>query len=84
MFLKRRTREKDGKRHVYYAVCESLWVSRWRVVQRQVLHLGELNTTQLDSWQRTIEVLQEDGQRKQVRLFTDREGGTTSDPEVID
>ena len=31
--------------------CESLRVSRKRVLQRQVLHLGELNTAQLESWQ---------------------------------
>jgi len=48
MYLKRRTREKDGKTHVHYALCESLRVSSTRVVQRTVLHLGELNTTQLD------------------------------------
>jgi hypothetical protein len=41
------------------------------VLQRQVLHLGELNTTQLESWQRTIEMVEEDGRRHQMRLFTD-------------
>ena len=71
MFLKRRTRTKAGKSHTYYSVCESLRVSRDRVVQRQVLHLGELNTTQLDSWQHSIDVLHEDDQRRQLRLFTD-------------
>jgi len=84
MYLKRRVRHKDGKDHVYYAVCESLRVSRQRVVQRQVLHLGELNTTQLDSWQRTIEVIHEDGQRHQRRLFTDREAGASEDPDVVE
>ena len=70
MFLKRRTRTKDGKTHAYYSICESLRVSRDRVVQRQVLHLGELNTTQLDSWQHSIDVLHEDGQRRQLRPVT--------------
>jgi transposase len=73
MFLKPHVREKDGKRHVYYSLTESLRVSRKRVVQRTVLHLGELNTTQVERWQRTIEAVQEDGQRRQMRLFTDRE-----------
>lgn len=73
MFLKAHVREKDGKRHVYYSLTESLRVSRKRVVQRTVLHLGELNTTQVERWQRTIEAVQEDGQRRQMRLFTDRE-----------
>jgi hypothetical protein len=84
MFLKRRTRTKDGKTHAYYSVCESLRVSRDRVVQRQVLHLGELNTTQLDSWQHSIDVLHEDGQRRQLRLFTDRDQSAPNDPDVVE
>lgn len=83
MYLKRRTRQKDGKTHVQYAICESLRVSASRVMQRTVLHLGELNTTQLDRWQRTIEVLHEDGQRHQLRLFTDREGQAPAAPDVV-
>ena len=55
MFLKTHRVLKDGKTHIYYSLCESLRVSRKRVLQRQVLHLGELNTTQFKSWQRTIE-----------------------------
>jgi transposase len=74
MYLKPHVRCKDGKRHVYYSLTESLRVSRKRVVQRTVLHLGELNTTQVERWQRAIETVQEDGRRRQMRLFTDREG----------
>jgi len=74
MYLKAHARFKDGKRHVYYSLTESLRASRKRVVQRRVLHLGELNTTQVERWQRTIEAVHEDGQRQQLRLFTDREG----------
>lgn len=84
MFLKRRTRQKDGKTHVYYSVCESLRVSASRVTQRQVLHLGELNTTQVEGWQRSIEVLHEDGQRYQRRLFTDREGAAPAAADVVE
>jgi len=57
--------------------------SRARVVQRTVLQLGELNTTQLDRWQHTIDVLHEDGQRRQLRLFTDREGPVPVDSDVV-
>jgi transposase len=78
MFLKAHQRFKDGKRHVYYSLTESLRVSRQRVGQRTVLHLGELNTTQVERWQRTIEAVHEDGQRHQMRLFTDREGQAPS------
>jgi transposase len=72
VFLKTHRIFKDGKAHVYYSLCESLRVSRKRVLQRRVLHLGELNTTQLEGWQRTIEVVEEDGRRHQMRLFTDQ------------
>jgi transposase len=74
VFLKTHRIFKEGKAHIYYSLCESLRVSRKRVLQRRVLHLGELNTTQLERWQRTIEVVEEDGRRHQMRLFTDRQG----------
>jgi len=83
MFLKRRTRRKDGKEHVYYSVCESLRVHGGRTVQRQLLHLGELNTTQHDSWQHTLDVLHEDGSRHQRRLFTDREAAASATDEDV-
>lgn len=84
MFLKRRTRTQDGKTHVYYSVCESLRVRRTAVVQRQVLHLGELTTTQLDCWQHAIDVLLDDGQRPPLRLFTDRDQPPPNDPDVVE
>src|SRR5947208_319659 len=75
MFLKRRVRQKDGKEHVHSALCESLRVQTGRGVQRQVLHLGELNPTQTASGQRTLEIIHEaDGARLPRRLFTDRDG----------
>ena len=71
MFLKRHVRNKNGKRHIYYSLTESIRLSSRRVLQRRVLNLGELNTTQVQQWQRSIEVLEENGQRQQLRLFTD-------------
>jgi transposase len=79
VFLKRHVRRKDGKEHVYYSLCESVRLSATRVIQRRVLNLGELNTTQLERWQRSIEVIQQEGERRQCRLFTDREGAAPSD-----
>jgi transposase len=84
MYLKTHARCKDGKRHIYYSLTESLRVSRKRVVQRTVLHLGELNTTQVERWQRTIEAVHEDGQRQQMRLFTDREGQVPAAEDVAE
>lgn len=73
MYLKTHRRKKDGKEHIYYSLTESIRVSKKRVVQRRILNLGELNTTQAEAWQRTIEVIHENGDRDQMRLFTDRE-----------
>jgi hypothetical protein len=74
MFLKRHIRRKNGKQHVYNSLCESTRLSPGRVLQRRLLNLGELNTTQLEERQRSIEVIEEDGRSAQKRLFTDREG----------
>jgi TnpA family transposase len=53
-------------------------------MQRQVLNLGELNTTQTEQWQRSIEVIEAEGQSRQRRLFTDREGGVWFAPRLRD
>ena len=82
VFLKRHVIHKDDKEHVYYSLCQSVRLSAQRVVQRRVLNLGELNTTQLERWQRSIEVIQPEGERRQYRLFTDRDGAAP--PEAPD
>ena len=53
-------RKKDGKEHRYWNVVENRRVSGGRVVQRQVLYLGEINGSQREAWRKTIEVF-EDG-----------------------
>ena len=72
--MKRHTRKKDGKIHVYYSISESIRVTRNRVIQRRLFNLGELNTNQLEDWHRCIEVINDQGQSRQMRLFSDREG----------
>ena len=85
MFLKRHVRRKDGKEHVYYSLCESIRLSRNRTIQRRVLNLGELNTTQIERWQRSIEVIEQKGETRQYRLFTDREGAAPAEaPDVCE
>ena len=83
MLLKREVRRKDGKEHVYYCLAETTRVGRDRVVQRRLLNLGELNTTQIDRWQRSIEVIEEDGRACQRRLFSDREGQAPQQEEDV-
>jgi len=60
MFLRCTKRRKDGKEHRYWNVVENRRVAGGRVVQRQVLYLGEINDSQREAWRKTIEVF-EDG-----------------------
>jgi hypothetical protein len=70
MFLRASKRFKDGKEHRYWSIVENRRCSGNRVVQRQVLYLGEINDQQQAAWCKTIEVVQE-GERKprQVAIF---------------
>jgi hypothetical protein len=72
MFLRAKTRKKDGKHHRYWSVVENKRVSGGRVVQRQVLYLGELNDAQRAGWVRTIEGLEPPNNgARQLALFPD-------------
>ena len=63
MFLRCHARIKDGKEHRYWSVVENRRCGRGKVVQRQVLYLGEINDTQHESWCRTIEVFDDKRER---------------------
>ena len=69
MYLRAKKRIKDGKKHRYWSIVESCRNLDGRVVQRQVLYLGEVNDSQKAAWWRTIEVLQTDSSAKQMALF---------------
>ena len=59
MFLRATIRKKDGKEHRYWSVVETRRVARGRVIQRHVLYLGEINSSQEIAWRKSIEVLDE-------------------------
>jgi hypothetical protein len=70
MFLRSKTRFKDGKEHRYWSIVENRRVAGDRIVQRQVLYLGEINDSQKASWCRSIEVFQDDEtQSEQIAIF---------------
>jgi len=72
MFLRGIRRSKDGKEHRYFSVVENRRVSDGRVVQRQLLYLGEINDTQQAAWRKTLEVFDEAERRYSTRsLFPD-------------
>src|SRR6266478_3188922 len=70
MFLRAKTRKKDGKLHHYFSVVENQRVRGGRVVQRHVLYLGEINSSQELAWRKSIEVLDEGGKgHRTLALF---------------
>jgi len=75
MFLRYTQRRKDGKLHRYWSIAENHRGEGKRVVQRQVLYLGEINDSQQAAWCRSIEVFESGtGRWRQVALFPeDRE-----------
>src|SRR5271166_6348092 len=70
MYLRCNRRIKDGKEHRYWNIVESKRCAGGRVVQRQVLYLGEINGSQHQAWCRLIEAFDEGaGRHTQLALF---------------
>src|SRR6476661_10394632 len=70
MYLRRNRRLKDGKEHCYWNIVESKRCAGGKVVQRQVLYLGESNDSQREAWCEVIEAFDEGSQRPtQLALF---------------
>jgi transposase len=83
MFLRRTIRKKDGKEHHYWSLVENRRVSGGRVVQRHVLYLGEINSSQQEAWRKSIEVF-EDGAARPLALFPeDRCEGLLPDEQIV-
>jgi hypothetical protein len=85
MFLRKTPRKKDGKTHDYWSVVENKRVAGGRVVQRHILYLGEINSSQAAVWRKAIEVLDDDaGHPRTVALFPeDRCTAVASDASIV-
>jgi hypothetical protein len=85
MFLRKTQRKKDGKAHEYWSVVENKRVAGGRIVQRHVLYLGEINSSQAAVWRKAIEVLDDDaGHPRTMALFAeDRCTGLAPDASVV-
>jgi hypothetical protein len=85
MFLRKIQRKKDRKTHEYWSVVENKRVAGGRVVQRHVLYLGEINSSQAAVWRKAIAVLDEDaGHSRTMALFPeDRCAGIAPDASVV-
>src|SRR5512135_591214 len=83
MFLRRYTRNKDGKTHTYYALVESVRTAAGPR-QQVVAYLGELNHDQHRRWQRTVVIYNRQGDAQQLRLFPDDDQvSAPDDPDVV-
>jgi hypothetical protein len=70
MFLRATTRKKDGKVHRYWSVVENRRLPGGRVLQRHVLYLGEINSSQEQAWRKSVEVFDERaGDSRSLALF---------------
>ena len=84
MFLRCTTRKKDGKEHRYWNVVENRRIPGGRVVQRQVLYLGEINDSQREAWRKTIEVFGDGATTaEQMALFPEDEAVEINDDQVV-
>ena len=84
MFLRAKRRFKDGKEHRYWSIVENRRCRGNRVVQRQVLYLGEINDQQRAAWCRTIDVVQDDAHKaQQIAIFPEDRQAPELDCEVV-
>ena len=85
MFLKETTRCKDGKEHHYWSLVENRRVDGGRkVVQRHVLYLGEINSSQQEAWRKTIEIFESGSNRaRTVALFPEERAPEIDDEKIV-
>jgi hypothetical protein len=84
MFLRKTERRKDGKTHLYWSVVENRRLDTGRVVQRHVLYLGEINSSQAEAWRKAIEVFDENaGRPRTLALFPEDRCTLAEDDDVI-
>ncbi len=69
MYLKRHKRKKNSKYHTYYSIVEKRKISRGRYVEKMVLYLGEISDSQKKSWEKSIEIINEDNKPVRKSLF---------------
>ena len=68
MFLRSHQRWKDGKPHTYWSLVETTRTPSGPR-QRTLCYLGELNGSAQSRWLKTIEVFNQQGESRQLKLF---------------
>jgi hypothetical protein len=81
MFLRSHQRSKDGKQHTYWSLVETVRTADGPR-QRALCYLGELNGNAQARWLKTIEVFNEQGESRQLKLFPSEVEPPENDPNV--
>ena len=81
MFLRRHERAKDGKPHTYWSLVETVRTADGPR-QRTLCYLGELNGSAQARWLKTIEVFNDQGESRQLKLFPSEVESPDDDPAV--
>jgi hypothetical protein len=81
MFLRSHQRSKDGKQHTYWSLVETVRTAHGPR-QRTLCYLGELNGNAQARWLKTIEVFNEQGESRQLKLFPSEVEPPENDPNV--
>src|ERR1700682_2161188 len=81
MYLRELRPKKDGKEHSYWSLVETVRTPEGPR-QRTLCYLGELNGSAQARWQKTIEVFNEHGESRQLKLFPSEVSPPDDDPNV--
>ena len=81
MFLRSHSRSKDGKAHVYWSLVETVRTPDGPR-QKTICYLGELNSSAEERWLKTVEVFNEQGEARQLKLFPSHVEPPGDDPDV--
>jgi transposase len=81
MFLRSHSRSKDGKEHSYWSLVETVRTADGPR-QRTLCYLGELNGSAHARWLKSIEVFNEQGESRQLKLFPADVEVPEDDPQV--
>jgi transposase len=81
MFLRQHGRHKDGKDHTYWSLVETVRTPDGPR-QKTICYLGELNSSAQARWLKTVEVFNDQGDARQLKLFPSHVAPPDDDPQV--
>ncbi|MHB1841217.1 MAG: hypothetical protein ACYCPD_15775 [Acidobacteriaceae bacterium] len=81
MYLRPHRRSKEGKAHAYWSLVETVRTADGPR-QRTICYRGELNSTAQARWVKTVEVFNEQGDTRQLKLFPSHMAVPEDDPQV--